>query len=141
MAKTDRSGDVQHAALPYRRTLTGALEILLLTSRGTGRWIIPKGWPMKGRKGWQTAALEALQEAGVSGRISKKPIGFFAASKTLPDGDDRLMTIKVYPLLVKSELETWDERDERQRVWFARDKAINLVSEGGLALLIEDFGV
>jgi hypothetical protein len=57
-AKESRAVRLQYGALPYRRTKTGTLEILLVTSRNTRRWIIPKGWPIKGMKPAKSAARE-----------------------------------------------------------------------------------
>ncbi len=72
---------VQYAALPYRITKPGVLEFMLITSRGTGRWIIPKGWPMKGRKPPKAAAREAFEEAGLRGEIGGKAVGSFTYEK------------------------------------------------------------
>jgi 8-oxo-dGTP pyrophosphatase MutT (NUDIX family) len=72
----------QFAALPYRIDRTGP-EILLITTRGKGRWSIPKGWPMKGRKPRAAAAVEAFEEAGVIGKIARRSVGNFKHSKTV----------------------------------------------------------
>jgi 8-oxo-dGTP pyrophosphatase MutT (NUDIX family) len=64
----------QIAALPFRRTTAGEIEILLITSRETGRFIIPKGWPMKRLSDPDAAAREAYEEAGVVGKVQRKPI-------------------------------------------------------------------
>ena len=69
---------VQYGALPYRFSKDAALEILLVTTRGTRRWIVPKGWPIRGLRPAKSAAREAFEEAGVTGRIGPKPIGLFA---------------------------------------------------------------
>ena len=69
------SGQWQVAALPFRYVAPGSLEVLIITSRETGRFIIPKGWPMKGRADPEAAAIEAREEAGVVGKINRKPIG------------------------------------------------------------------
>jgi 8-oxo-dGTP pyrophosphatase MutT (NUDIX family) len=74
MAKSDRTADTQFGALPYRIGAAG-VEVMLITSRETKRWVIPKGWPMPGKKPHQVAAIEARQEAGVTGVMAKKPIG------------------------------------------------------------------
>ena len=77
--KVKRAVHVQYGALPYRFT-HGALEILLLTTR-SGRWIIPKGWPIKGLRPAKSAAREAFEEAGVRGQVRAKSIGLFAYDK------------------------------------------------------------
>ncbi len=135
MAKSDRTADTQFAALPYRFE-KGELEVMLITSRGRGRWVIPKGWPMLGRKPHQAAEIEAFQEAGVKGKIDKKPIGTYAYSKRLPDGEDRLFLVVVYPLRVTLEAVKWREQAERQRSWFTKGDAADRVEEGGLAEII-----
>jgi len=71
MAKSDRTSDTQYGALPWRHGPHG-LEIMLITSRETKRWVIPKGWPMVGKKPHRVAEIEAFQEAGVKGIIAKK---------------------------------------------------------------------
>src|SRR3954470_23354950 len=77
---------IQYAALPYRRRADGAMEILLVTSRETKRWVIPKGWPIKGRRPHVAAAREALEEAGLVGRVDKEPIGTYRYNKRLKNG-------------------------------------------------------
>jgi 8-oxo-dGTP pyrophosphatase MutT (NUDIX family) len=76
---------VQYGALPYRFTPHAALEILLVTTRQTRRWIIPKGWPIKGLRPAKSAAREAFEEAGVRGKISAKPLGLFTYEKSLDE--------------------------------------------------------
>jgi 8-oxo-dGTP pyrophosphatase MutT (NUDIX family) len=135
MAKSDRNTDTQYAALPYRLE-KGELEVMLITSRGRGRWVIPKGWPMIGRKPHEAAEIEAFQEAGVKGKVEKSPIGTYAYSKRVLGGEERLFIVVVYPLRVTLEAVKWRERAERRRVWFAREDAAALVEEGGLAEII-----
>ena len=82
---TDRR---QVAALPLRQAKDGTLEILLVTSRDTGRWIIPKGWPSKRLKDCKVAAREARQEAGVKGKIRREATGSYWYVKRELDGED-----------------------------------------------------
>jgi 8-oxo-dGTP pyrophosphatase MutT (NUDIX family) len=135
---SDRSGDLQYAALPYR-IVGDRLEIMLITTRGQGRWLIPKGWPMPRRKPSVAASIEAMQEAGVQGVVGRKPIGEFPYSKSMPGGNDRLCVAVVYPLRVVIELPTWREMSERTRRWFSREDAAAVVQEGGLAQIIREF--
>lgn len=86
----------QVAALPYRISATGELEVLILTSRGTGRFIVPKGWPMKGLKNRDAAAREAVEEAGVTGVLGKTPMGNFSYWKRLKDNFVQV-NVSVYP--------------------------------------------
>ena len=125
----------QVAALPLRRSVTGELEVLLVTSRRTGRFIIPKGWPLKGHKDWKAAALEASQEAGVSGEFDKQPIATFQYWKRLKD---RFVSIEVdvYPLRVEAEHPNWKERDQRSRAWVTPAQAATLVDETQMMSLL-----
>lgn len=126
---------VQFAALPLRKGKQG-LEVLLVTSRETGRWIIPKGWPIAGKKPHQAAAQEALEEAGVKGTIRKKALGEFPAFKRFEE-HFVLCTIRVFVLDVKEERKTWKEQHQRKRAWFTPAQAAAMVDEPGLAALIE----
>ena len=135
--KSDRSGTVQYAALPWRQGQAG-LEILLLTSRETRRWVIPKGWPMIGVTPQDCAAEEAFEEGGVRGRVSGS-IGAFAYDKILKDGSARALNVDVFPLHVTEELKSWPEADERTRQWFTLLEAADAVDEPDLATLIRVF--
>jgi 8-oxo-dGTP pyrophosphatase MutT (NUDIX family) len=138
MSKTDRSGDHQFAALPYRADADGGYQVMLVTSRETGRWVVPKGWPMKGKKPARVAEIEAAQEAGIRGKIGRKPLGAFPYTKRMPDGEERLIHVTLYPLLVTDERPSWREDRERQRSWFSQEEASGQVEEGQLAQLILD---
>jgi ADP-ribose pyrophosphatase YjhB (NUDIX family) len=81
--KVKRAVRAQYGALPYRFTVDAALEILLVTTRQTKRWIVPKGWPIKGLKPAKSAAREAFEEAGVWGRVGARAIGHFTYDKIL----------------------------------------------------------
>ncbi len=125
----------QVAALPYRRRGKG-LQILLITSRETRRWVIPKGWPMKGKKDWNSAATEAFEEAGIKGDVGHKTIGLYHYVKRRKSGDLDCEVV-VYPMEVKKLLGKWPEKSERQRKWFEAAKAAKLVDEDGLKAIIE----
>jgi 8-oxo-dGTP pyrophosphatase MutT (NUDIX family) len=128
---------LQYAALPYR--VGGGVEILLITSRETGRWVLPKGWPMKGRKAHAAAAREALEEAGVRGKIGKSAIGRYSYGKRLSNGAVLACMVEVYPLAVARQLTRWPEQDQRTLGWFSPSDAAELVDEAELAALIEAF--
>ena len=131
---------VQYAALPYRFTQVAALEILLVTTRQTKRWIIPKGWPIKGLKPAKSAAREAFEEAGVRGRIGAKAIGLFTYSKLLDEnGVPVSCEVKVFPLLVKRQSAAWPEADQRLVQWVEPEKAAALIKEQGLKAIIGAF--
>ncbi|WP_018263369.1 NUDIX hydrolase [Methylobacterium sp. WSM2598] len=128
----------QVAALPVRRAEDGSLEVLLVTSRETRRWIAPKGWPMKGRKPHRAAAIEAREEAGVTGQISKTPAGHYTYDKRLPDGSAVPCRVAVYVLTVTGELPSWREQGQRDVQWVSSEAAAVLVREPELAALIRD---
>lgn len=132
---------VQVATLPWRRSENGEFEVLLVTSRGTGRWVLPKGWPEKRERPHEAAAREAAEEAGVSGAISSAELGCFYYSKELPSGMEWRCEVHVYPMEVDDIAEKWPERKKRTRRWFAARDAAKLVAEPDLAELIAGFGV
>jgi 8-oxo-dGTP pyrophosphatase MutT (NUDIX family) len=127
----------QYAALPYRHA--GDLRILLVTSRETGRWVLPKGWPMKGKKPQAAAAREALEEAGVTGQIGKRPVGAYPYSKRLAGGEFVDCIVEVFPLEVERQLKRWPEQGERVTQWFTPLEAAEAVNEPELARLIAVF--
>ncbi len=124
----------QVAALPVRLGVDG-WQVMLISSRETQRWIVPKGWPMKGRKDHEAARREALEEAGVSGRIRKHPLGAYTYDKRLIEGTQPCR-VMVYLLEVDKELPSWREKGQRQRQWFSLESAADLISEPGLARLM-----
>jgi 8-oxo-dGTP pyrophosphatase MutT (NUDIX family) len=128
----------QVAALPYRMS-SGALEVLLITSRDSGRWLIPKGWEMKNRKPSQAAEVEAFEEAGVRGAVAKQPIGQYSYAKTLKDGAIVQCRVDVFPLAVKRQAKKWKEKGQRRLEWMTPAEAATRVAEPELARLIADF--
>ena len=120
----------QFAALPYRVDRSGP-QILLITTRGKGKWSIPKGWPMKGRKPQAAAAVEAFEEAGVTGKIGRRSVGSFKHRKNIGSRTYNC-AVEVFALEVKRELKRWPERGERKRRWFNGKKAASLVDVKGL---------
>lgn len=138
MTKSDIAETLHLAALPYRLGRHG-LEILLITSRETRRWVIPTGSPTEDRHPHRTAEIEAFQAAGVRGAISRKPIGDYSYTHRLPDGEQRQCLVEVYPLLVSNEAATWPQKAERRRVWFPANEAAEKVDESGLALTIREW--
>jgi 8-oxo-dGTP pyrophosphatase MutT (NUDIX family) len=130
---------IQYAALPYRFTPDAALEILLVTTRQSRRWIIPKGWPIKGLRPPKSAAREAFEEAGVRGRIGSKAVGLFDYDKLLEDGIPVSCEVKVFPLLVKRQSEVWPEVEQRLTQWVEPSKAVSLIKEPALKKLVAAF--
>ena len=126
---------VQNAALPFRQREDGNLEILLVTSRGTGRWIVPKGWPKRKRAPHVTAAREAMEEGGILGKIYQTPLGTFRYEKrhvhfSLP------CEVTVFALEVVEQMAEWPERRERSTRWFDVCDAATAVQEPELAALM-----
>jgi 8-oxo-dGTP pyrophosphatase MutT (NUDIX family) len=132
----DQALKIQYAALPYRVGDAGDLQILLVTTRESRRWVIPKGWPMKKRPPWRAAEREALEEAGVEGVIAKTHLGGYHYVKRGPNGEEWPCEVMVYPLEVRYERAFWQEGDQRSRGWFSAAHAMELVEEPDLKLLI-----
>jgi 8-oxo-dGTP pyrophosphatase MutT (NUDIX family) len=131
--------DTQFGTLPWRIGEGGLREVLLLTSRETHRWIIPKGWPMKGRKPAEVASLEAFEEAGLVGHIvGKRPLGSFHYEKKLTK-KERLCQVRVFSFRVERQLDDWPEKKQRETKWFDASEAATLVEEAGLAGIIDRF--
>lgn len=129
----------QHAALCWRMH-RGSVEVLLITSRDTGRWVIPKGWPMAGKSPSQTAAQEAWEEAGVKGRIGDNALGFYAYDKMREELAPQPCGVSVFPLRVEQVAEKFPERKERRRKWFDASKAARKVAEPQLRALLAAIG-
>ena len=139
-AKSSRAVRLQYGALPYRFSAQGELELLLVTSRTRGRWIIPKGWPIKGLKPQKSAAREAFEEAGVRGAVTAKPIGRYSYDKISDDESGAIpCEILVFALNVKRQLKDWPEAREREARWVKPGDATALVEEDGLRSLVETF--
>lgn len=128
----------QLAAICYR-IVNGKVEILLVTSRRSGRWIVPKGWPKTGRTPAASAAEESWEEAGVIGKASDQCIGIFSYAKTITAGQTLPCMVMAYPMHVKTLAQDYPEKGQRQRKWFSRKKAARRVDEPELAQLLRDF--
>ena len=130
----------QYAALCYRvKKKTGELEMLLLTSRDTGRWVIPKGWPMEGKLCHEAAAREAYEEAGVKGEAGAARIGTYLYDKGMRHGLKVQCMVQVYPLLVMDMLKDFPEKGSRKIEWVPFREGAGRVAEPMLRDLILDF--
>ncbi len=127
---------IQYAALPYRAKGKSDLQVMLVTSRGSRRWIIPKGWPKRGIPPHDTAAKEAFEEAGVIGKVSRRPIGSYPYDKILRKGDTASCRVHVFTLRVTRQLKSWPEKHERQIAWYTPDEAARFVREPHLRRII-----
>lgn len=126
----------QVAALCWRRA--DGPQVLLVTSLHTKRWILPKGWPMPGTSSAQSAALEALEEAGVAGDIAAAPIGRYAYTKE-KKGRAIPCNVDVYPLFVRHQLLTWPEKGRREIAWLPFAQAARQVGEPQLRAILLAF--
>jgi len=128
---------LQVGALPYRLSTSGEPELMLVTSRGTHQWIIPKGWPIEGLSDAESAAREAYEEAGILGEISDGPVGVFTYEKARK-GEDTLsrFSVDVYLLRVERQLTYWPEAGERRIGWVSPAHALSMISNKSLADLI-----
>jgi 8-oxo-dGTP pyrophosphatase MutT (NUDIX family) len=118
----------QVAALCWRLH-KGQPQVLLVTSRTSGRWVLPKGWPMAGRGPDAAAAIEAWEEAGVEGKVSTTSIGHYVYHKVLPDLGRLSCAVEVFPLRVQCLKSSFPERKERRRKWFTAAEAARRVAE------------
>lgn len=130
----------QYGALCFRWTANGdAIEILVITSRESGRWIIPKGWPMKKKQPHEAAEIEARQEAGVRGRAKKKPVGRYTYLKWLDNGDVAPCIVDLFQVEVTEIEKDYKERGQRELAWLSPGEAAHRVREIELKSLIIDF--
>jgi 8-oxo-dGTP pyrophosphatase MutT (NUDIX family) len=126
---------VQYAALPYRQG-PDRIEVMLVTSLGTKRWIIPKGWPMEGREPHEAAAREALEEAGVVGEVGSDVVGAYYYEKRRKSGATIPCRVEVFPLDVKGQRKRWPEKGRRNVQWFSPEDAARMVSDPDLGDII-----
>lgn len=128
----------QFGALCYRMR-SGAPEMLLITSRGSGRWIVPKGWPMNGKTPPETAATEAWEEAGVRGQVHPVCLGVYHYHKRKPKGKKLPCVAMLYALAVEEVADDYPEAGQRRREWLTPEEAATRVREPGLAQMIRSF--
>jgi len=130
---------LQVAALPWRRK-GGRVQVMLITTRDTGRWILPKGWPEVGEELSVAAAREAHEEAGIDGAVALSEAGRYYYSKVAAGGDSIRCEVLVYPLEVNGVASKWKEKGQRSRKWVSPTKAAGMVTEPGLGDIIAAFG-
>lgn len=131
----------QFAALPFRYSESQRIEVLLITSRETRRWVLPKGWPIKGLSPGKSAAREAYEEAGVEGVVADRSIGAFQYRKRLRDGRTVTCDVDVFPLEVTGQRESWPEQGQRDMRWCSANEAAGMVQEPELARILRSFGL
>lgn len=137
MAK-DKGGKRRHqmAALPWRRRLDNKIEIAVVQSRETKRWIVPKGWPIRKLSESHAAEREAFEEAGLLGEIERHPLGHYDYWKRLKH-NFVLCRVNVYPLKVTGQADDWPEKGQREIRWLPPVLAAEAVDDPGLKVLIE----
>jgi 8-oxo-dGTP pyrophosphatase MutT (NUDIX family) len=133
-----KTPSIQYGALPYREIKSG-VQFLLVTSRETRRWIIPKGWPQRGMPPHRAAALEAFEEAGVFGKIGKKTVGSYWYDKAVEPGFAVRCKVRVFPLNVTRQFKTWPEKRQRRTQWYSPPQASRRVREAQLREIIRTF--
>jgi 8-oxo-dGTP pyrophosphatase MutT (NUDIX family) len=129
---------LQVAALPWRDTGQG-VEIMLITSRASGRWLLPKGWPEAKETLCAAAAREAGEEAGLRGTISHHEAGRYFYAKVLSSGEEARCEVLVFPLQVDKVADRWKEKRARARKWVSASEAVHMVKEPELCQIIADF--
>ena len=128
----------QYGVIPVRFSRDGQIQVLLVTSRGTGRWLIPKGWPMRKRTPAGTAEREAFEEAGVKGWLwSHRPIGSYRYLKQDENFTGEIL-VRVFVLVVEELKKRWPEKEERRVRWCTLRQAAALVKERDLAKVLRD---
>ena len=132
---SNRKAVTQYAALPFALK-NGQPRVMLVTSRGKGRWIIPKGWPEKNQAPHACAAKEAYEEAGIVGKIDENPLGTYRYKKRLRSGAKATFEVEAYLLQVERQLADWPEKGQRITRWMAPARAARLVGENGLGELL-----
>ncbi len=129
----------QYAALCYRYKKGKGHEILLVTTRGAGRWIPPKGWPIKGISPDKAAAQEAFEEAGVKGNVHDRSLGRYKYFRTSNSNGRTSAEAYIFPLEVEKCVKDFKEKGQRKVKWFAPRKAAMMVREPKLRKIIRQF--
>lgn len=127
---------VQYGVIPWRREGDGEVRILLITSRDTGRWVVPRGNPIAGLRPHEAGAQEAFEEAGIRGGVQPEEVGTYEYAKRLKVGGAIPAKVHLFPMLVTEEAESWPEKHERRRRWFSLAGAAEAVDEPELKALL-----
>lgn len=127
----------QVAALCWRAR--PSLEVLLITSLNSKRWILPKGWPEPDMTAGESAAREAFEEAGVTGKLNQTPVGIYHYLKEKKDGTGLPCRVEVFALSVTKQLDDWPEKGARTLAWVPIEQAIKQIGEPGLRQVLQEF--
>lgn len=140
MSKSTKSPPLrQVAALCWRRETDGSIRVALVTSRDRRRWILPKGWPIKGLRNFEAAETEAVEEAGVVGAVTRAPIGSYTYRKRLAKKTERV-SVEVYGLKVERRLDDWREKGQRDIAWLTAEEAARRATDPAVGDLLREEG-
>lgn len=128
----------QFGAVCYR-IVNGKIQILLVTSRRSRLWIVPKGWPIDAKTPAQSAAIEAWEEAGVLGTANSACVGLYSYTKRLLKDDTLPIVVSLFAIHVKRTAKKFPESHQRKRKWVSRKKASNMVSDPELGKILRNF--
>ena len=128
----------QFGALCWRQH-KDEVQVLLVTSMKSRRWILPKGWPVHDATPAEAALTEAWEEAGVIGKVKTACLGIFSYRKELSDDSNLPCVVAVFPVKVKNLEKNWPEKERRKRKWYSLKKAANLVKEPELSAILKKF--
>lgn len=131
----EQSLPTQYGVVPFR-VVDGELRVLLITSRETRRWVVPRGNPIAGLDAPGSAAQEAFEEAGIRGKVSAEPLGAYRYDKKRRSGAVIPTQVQLFEMRVMEELPAWPEMGQRERRWFAPDDAADAVDEPDLKALL-----
>lgn len=129
---------MQSAALAYRFE-DGTPQVLMITSRNSGRWVLPKGHIEEGQTPRDAVSVEAYEEAGLRGDVGETEIGFYVYKKS-DRPDVSKFKVAVYPMKVTNIEEDWPEKKKRRRKWMDFQTAADSVNEPSLKVLLSEFG-
>lgn len=142
MAHRNRSrSGTKIAAFPMRWTTDGSVHVLLVSPRGSKRWLMPRGWWMDEQKSWKIAEIEALNRAGAVGYVGTNPIGRYCFDKVMADGAIAVVEVEVFPMVVERLRRDWKNRRTRKRRWFHVLDAAEHVRETDLAALLRQLSL
>jgi two-component system phosphate regulon sensor histidine kinase PhoR len=130
----------QYGVIPVRPAADGGVEVLLITSRETRRWVVPRGNPVAGKTPVESAAQEAFEEAGIRGIVDPEPVGRYFYRKRRRNGAVLPAEVQLFRMSVAEERDDWPEKGERERRWFAPQEAAAAVAEAELAEMIRSLG-
>lgn len=127
---------IQYGVVPLRGSAAGGVEVLLITSRDTRRWVVPRGNPILGKTPAESAAQEAYEEAGILGSVDPNPLGRYSYVKRRRSGETVPAEVRLFAMQVAEERDDWPEKAERERRWFDPGEAAAAVAEEELAQII-----